>query len=161
MQPNAKKTPTVYSLLFSIHYSCCWILKMPRIARVKVMLEYAKLSPGRLPADLLAVDRHSRISKAMFSDDCGFRGLSIALRLSSIILIVMLVQQVCFFHILLNASMQQPPASEEIWPMEGCIASCLGGMCWASATAAAEESCHQRGRTQCWFGEAGQIQEGH
>ena len=51
-----------------------------RIDRVKVMLEYAKGKPGpRLPADLLAVDKHSKQSKSMFHANCGYRGLSIAL----------------------------------------------------------------------------------
>ena len=47
------------------------------------MLEYSKRAPGpRLPADLIAVDEHCTRSKLMFSEDCGFRGLSIALQLT-------------------------------------------------------------------------------
>jgi hypothetical protein len=49
---------------------------------VKIMLSYAKMTPGpRLPADLIALDKHSKQSKDMFHADEGFRGLSIALPL--------------------------------------------------------------------------------
>ena len=60
-------------------------LLLLRIDRVKIMLAYAKMTPGpRLPADLIALDQHSKRSKKMFNADDGFRGLSIALHLDFI-----------------------------------------------------------------------------